>query len=398
MDYKKYISKTAFEMKPSGIRKYFDIAATMPDSISLGVGEPNFVTPKVARDAAIASINSGITRYTSNSGLLELRKLLSKYMKERFELIYSCDNEIILTVGASEGIDIALLALLNPGDEVLLPEPCFVAYAPAIRLAGGVPVVLKCVKDNGFIVTPDMIENNITNRTKAILMCYPNNPTGAIMTKEELKALVPSIIKHDLIVLSDEIYAELTYNGLEHVSIASLDNMWERTIVFNGFSKSFAMTGWRLGFVCAPYEIAKHILKIHQYMIMCAPTAAQYAAVAMLEDSFSNDFAEVKNMRQEYDRKRKFLYTSLIDMGLDCFEPRGAFYMFPSVESTGLSGEDFIEQLLAKHKVCIPPGIAFGEAGYYHIRISYAYSMETIEKAMEKMREFIAELSVKRSM
>ncbi|NCA66504.1 MAG: aminotransferase class I/II-fold pyridoxal phosphate-dependent enzyme [Clostridia bacterium] len=391
MDYKKYVSKVAYEMKPSGIRKYFDIAATMPDSISLGVGEPNFVTPSVGCEAAIKSIKDGITRYTSNSGLLELRELISRYMREKFSINYTTD-EIIMTVGASEGIDIALLALLNPGDEVLLPEPCFVAYSPAIKLAGGVPVVLKCVKENGFIVTPDMIENNVTPKTKAILMCYPNNPTGGIMTKSELEALLPAIKKNDLIVLSDEIYAELTYGGIKHTSIASLEDMWERTIVFNGFSKSFAMTGWRLGFVCAPREFAKHILKIHQYMIMCAPTAAQYAAVAMLKDAFSNDFAEVAKMRDEYDRKRKFLYKSLIDMGIECFEPKGAFYMFPNVEKTGLNGEDFIEQLLAKYKVCIPPGIAFGEAGYYHIRISYAYAMETIELAMEKMREFMQEL------
>lgn len=391
MDYKKYISKVAYEMKPSGIRKYFDIAATMPDSISLGVGEPNFVTPTVGCEAAIKSINDGITRYTANSGLIELRELLSRYMKERFSLNYAAD-EIILTVGASEGIDIALLALLNPGDEVLLPEPCFVSYAPSIRLAGGVPVILKCVKENGFIVTPEMIENNVTSKTKAILMCYPNNPTGGIMTKSELEAIVPAIKKYDLIVLSDEIYAELTYGGIQHTSIASLDGMWERTVVFSGFSKSFAMTGWRLGFVCAPKEISKQALKIHQYMIMCAPTAAQYAAVAMLKDGFENDFEEVRKMRDEYDRKRKFLYKSLIDMGLSCFEPKGAFYMFPSVESTGLSGEEFIEKLLEKYKVCIPPGIAFGEAGYYHIRISYAYAMETIELAMEKMREFVNEL------
>lgn len=391
MDYKKYISKVAYEMKPSGIRKYFDIAATMPDSISLGVGEPNFVTPSVGCEAAIKSINDGITRYTSNSGLLELRQLICRYMQERFAVNYT-PEEIIMTVGASEGIDIVLMALLNPGDEVLLPEPCFVAYAPAIRLAGGTPVILKCVKENGFIVTPEMIEAKVTDRTKAILMCYPNNPTGGIMTKSELEAILPAIKKHDLIVLSDEIYAELTYGGIKHTSIASLPDMWERTVVFNGFSKSFAMTGWRLGFVCAPKEIAKQALKIHQYMIMCAPTAAQYAAVAMLKDGFSNDFAEVAKMRDEYDRKRKFLYKSLIDMGLDCFEPKGAFYMFPSVEKTGMSGEVFIEALLDKYKVCIPPGIAFGEAGYYHIRISYAYAMETIVLAMEKMREFMAEL------
>ena len=291
MDYKKYFSKIAYEMKPSGIRKYFDIAATMPDCISLGVGEPNFVTPEVGCKAAIKSIEDGITRYTSNSGLIQLRKLISRYMETRYGLSYNPDNEIITTVGVSEGIDIAFMALLNPGDEVLLPEPCFVSYAPAVLLAGGVPVVVKCVKENGFIITPEMLEEKITPKTKAILMCYPNNPTGAIMTKEQLQAVAPVFEKHDLIVLSDEVYSELTYGGLNHVSIASLPRMRERTIVFNGFSKGFAMTGWRLGYVCAPKEIIEQVLKIHQYMIMCAPTAAQYAAAALLEDGLSNDFA-----------------------------------------------------------------------------------------------------------
>ena len=392
MDYKKYFSKIAYEMKPSGIRKYFDIAATMPDCISLGVGEPNFFTPEVGCKAAIKSIEDGITRYTSNSGLIQLRKLISRYMETRYGLSYNPDNEIITTVGVSEGIDIAFMALLNPGDEVLLPEPCFVSYAPAVLLAGGVPVVVKCVKENGFIITPEMLEEKITPKTKAILMCYPNNPTGAIMTKEQLQAVAPVFEKHDLIVLSDEVYSELTYGGLNHVSIASLPRMRERTIVFNGFSKGFAMTGWRLGYVCAPKEIIEQVLKIHQYMIMCAPTAAQYAAAALLEDGLSNDFAEVAKMREEYDRKRKFLYRSLGEMGLECFEPKGAFYMFPSVESTGVDGETFVERLIHEYKVCCPAGIAFGEAGYYHIRISYAYAMEQIEKGVERMAKFVKQL------
>ena len=392
MDYKKYFSKVAYEMKPSGIRKYFDIAATMPDCISLGVGEPNFVTPKVGCDAAIKSITDGITRYTSNSGLIELRRLISKYMETRYSLSYNPDNEIVTTVGVSEAIDIAFMALINPGDEVLLPEPCFVSYAPAVRLVGGVPVTVKCVKENGFILTPEMLEEKITPRTKAILMCYPNNPTGAIMTKEQLEAIAPVLIKHDLIVLSDEVYSELTYGGLEHVSIASLPKMRERTIVFNGFSKGFAMTGWRLGYVCAPKEITEQVLKIHQYVIMCAPTAAQYAAAALLEDGLKNNFSEVLRMREEYDRKRKYLYPALLDMGLECFEPKGAFYMFPGVESTGLDGETFVERLIHEHKVCCPAGVAFGDAGYYHIRISYAYAMEQVVKGTERIAKFVNQL------
>lgn len=392
MEYKKYFSKVAYEMKPSGIRKYFDIAATMPDCISLGVGEPNFVTPQVGCDAAIKSITDGITRYTSNAGLIELRRLISEYMEKRYSLSYNPDNEIITTVGVSEGIDIAFMALLNPGDEVLLPEPCFVSYAPAVRLAGGVPVTVKCVKENGFILTPEMLEEKITSRTKAILMCYPNNPTGAIMTKEQLEAIVPVFLKHDLIVLSDEVYSELTYGGLEHVSVASLPKMRERTIVFNGFSKGFAMTGWRLGYVCAPKEIIEQVLKIHQYMIMCAPTAAQYAAAALLKDGLKNNFSEVLRMREEYDRKRKYLYPALLDMGLDCFEPKGAFYMFPGVESTGLDGETFVERLIHEYKVCCPAGIAFGEAGYYHIRISYAYAMDQVVKGVERIAQFVNQL------
>ena len=402
MDYKKYFSKIAYEMKPSGIRKYFDIAATMPDCISLGVGEPNFVTPEVGCKAAIKSIEDGITRYTSNSGLIQLRKLISRYMETRYGLSYNPDNEIITTVGVSEGIDIAFMALLNPGDEVLLTNRDYIAlqlyHRHQVHDGLGVqplhrgPVVVKCVKENGFIITPEMLEEKITPKTKAILMCYPNNPTGAIMTKEQLQAVAPVFEKHDLIVLSDEVYSELTYGGLNHVSIASLPRMRERTIVFNGFSKGFAMTGWRLGYVCAPKEIIEQVLKIHQYMIMCAPTAAQYAAAALLEDGLSNDFAEVAKMREEYDRKRKFLYRSLGEMGLECFEPKGAFYMFPSVESTGVDGETFVERLIHEYKVCCPAGIAFGEAGYYHIRISYAYAMEQIEKGVERMAKFVKQL------
>ncbi|MDD4292025.1 MAG: aminotransferase class I/II-fold pyridoxal phosphate-dependent enzyme [Clostridia bacterium] len=389
MNYDNYFNKVAKALKPSGIRKYFDLAASMPDCISLGVGEPNFVTPKVGLDAAIKSINDGITRYTSNSGLMELRELISVYMKERYGLTYDAKTEIIATVGVSEGIDVAFLTILNPGDEVLLPEPCFVSYAPAVLLAGGVPVRINCKKENGFILTKEMIEENVTEKTKAILMCYPNNPTGAVMTKEQLADLVPSFIKHDLLVLSDEVYSELTYDGLRHISIASFEGMRERTIVFNGFSKGFAMTGWRLGYICAPVELEEQMLKLHQFIIMCAPTQAQYVAIALLKEGLKTDFGFVKDMCAEYDRKRKYLVKKLAEMGLDCFEPRGAFYIFPSVESTGIGGEEFSERLIREFKVCVPPGNAFGEAGYYHIRISYAYAMEQVQKGMDRMAEFV---------
>jgi aminotransferase len=392
MDYNKYFSKVAYEMSPSGIRKYFDLAATMPDCISLGVGEPNFVTPKIGIDAAIKSMQKGITRYTANSGLMELRTLIARYMAERQGVCYNPENEIICTVGVSEAVELAFMAFINPGDEILVVEPCFVSYAPLIRLSGGVPVVINTVKENGFKLTPDLLEAAITPRTKAIMMSYPNNPTGGIMTKTDLEAVAPILIKHDIIVLSDEVYSELTYNGLKHTCMASIEGMRERTIVFNGFSKTFAMTGWRLGFICAPFEIMEQILKIHQYLIMSAPTGAQYAAAAMLEDAFTNDFAEVKLMREEYDRKRKFLHSELVDMGLECFEPEGAFYMFPSVESTGLNGDEFSEQLISECKVCVPAGIAFGNSGYGHVRICYAYAMEQIEEAMRRMRVFVKNL------
>lgn len=388
MDYNKYLNKKVVEMKPSGIRKFFDVAAAMPNCISLGVGEPNFVTPDNARLAAIKSIASGETKYTSNSGLLELRTAISRYMKERFDLLYDA-KQVIITVGVSEAIDNSLRAILNYGDEVLIPEPCFVAYAPCVTLAGGVPVGIPCTADNGFILTPEIIEKYVTDKTKLLFFPYPTNPTGGIMTKEQMEAIVPVIKKHDLLVLSDEVYAELTYGGLKHVSIASLDGMYERTITLNGFSKAFAMTGWRIGYVCAPAEIITQILKIHQYAIMCAPTAAQYAALACLEDGFKDNFAVVEEMKAEYDRKRKFLHGGLISMGLDCFEPLGAFYMFPCVKSTGMDGEEFANTFLRSHEVAVVPGGAFGDCGKDYIRISYAYSMEKLEKALAKMKDFL---------
>ena len=375
-------------MKPSGIRKFFDVAAAMPNCVSLGVGEPNFVTPDIARLAAIRSIADGETKYTSNSGLLELRKAISRYLQERFDLAYD-PAQVIITVGVSEAIDNSLRAVLNPGDEVLIPEPCFVAYAPCVTLAGGVPVGIPCTADNGFILTPEVLEKYITDKSKLLFFPYPTNPTGGIMSKEQMEAITPVIIKHDLLVLSDEVYAELTYGEKTHVSIATLDGMYERTITLNGFSKAFAMTGWRIGFVAAPKEIITQVLKIHQYAIMCAPTAAQYAALACLEDGFKNNFAEVEKMKAEYDRKRKYLHTSLVEMGLSCFEPLGAFYMFPCVKSTGMDGEEFANAFLQAQEVAVVPGGAFGDCGKDYIRISYAYSMEKLQIAMERMRKFL---------
>ncbi|HHT83234.1 MAG: aminotransferase class I/II-fold pyridoxal phosphate-dependent enzyme [Christensenellales bacterium] len=388
MDYSRYISSRAQSLKPSGIRKFFDVAASMPNCISLGVGEPNFVTPDYAREAAIASIQRGETKYTSNSGLIELREAIKKYLSQRFNLEYDV-SQIIITVGVSEAIDNTLRALINFGDEVLIPEPCFVSYAPCVTLAGGAPISIPCTKDNGFILTKEQIKSRITDKTKLVFVPFPSNPTGGIMTKEQLEDIAEVIIENDLLVLSDEVYAELTYGENKHYSIANVKGMQERTVYLNGFSKAFAMTGWRIGFAAAPVEIIQQILKIHQYAIMCAPTAGQYAALACLEEGFKDNFATVEMMKAEYDRKRKFLYKSLLDMGLECFEPLGAFYMFPSVESTGMNGEEFATAFLKSHEVAVVPGGAFGNSGVNHIRISYAYSMEKLEKAMDRMREFL---------
>ena len=360
----------------------------MPNCISLGVGEPNFVTPDYAREAAIASIQRGETKYTSNSGLIELREAIKKYLSQRFNLEYDV-SQIIITVGVSEAIDNTLRALINFGDEVLIPEPCFVSYAPCVTLAGGAPISIPCTKDNGFILTKEQIKSRITDKTKLVFVPFPSNPTGGIMTKEQLEDIAEVIIENDLLVLSDEVYAELTYGENKHYSIANVKGMQERTVYLNGFSKAFAMTGWRIGFAAAPVEIIQQILKIHQYAIMCAPTAGQYAALACLEEGFKDNFATVEMMKAEYDRKRKFLYKSLLDMGLECFEPLGAFYMFPSVESTGMNGEEFATAFLKSHEVAVVPGGAFGNSGVNHIRISYAYSMEKLEKAMDRMREFL---------
>ena len=392
IDYQAKLNPVARDMKPSGIRKFFEIAATRKDCISLGVGEPDFVTPEKFSRAGIQSILDGKTQYTANSGLIDLRKAISKYLDGFIGVHYDPASEIIVTVGASEGLDAAFRAVCAPGDEVLVPEPCFVCYAPLVSLTGATPVAVKCRIEDEFKLNPAEVEAAITDKTKAIIVAFPNNPTGGVMEKADLEALVPIIEKHDLMVFSDEIYGELVYNGLQFTSIASIGNMRERTIVLSGFSKAFAMTGWRLGYICAPKPVMDVVYKIHQYGIMCAPTAAQYAALAALEESFKDDFAEVKEMRSKYDERRRYLVDRLNEMGLTCFEPRGAFYAFPCVKSTGMDGEHFALALLDAKNVAVVPGGAFGDSGKDFIRISYAYSVEAIKKALDKIEEFLAEI------
>lgn len=392
MDYAKKLNPIARDMKPSGIRKFFEIAATRKDCISLGVGEPDFVTPAAFSKAGIDSILQGKTQYTANAGLMQLREAISKYLDSFIGVHYDPASEIIITVGASEGIDAAFRAVCAPGDEVLIPEPCFVCYAPLVSLTGATPVSVKCFIEDEFKLNVEELKKAITPRTKALLIAFPNNPTGGVMEKADLEALVPVIEENDLIVFSDEIYGELVYNGLRFCSIASLGNMRERTIVLSGFSKAFAMTGWRLGYMCAPKPIADVVYKIHQYGIMCAPTAAQYAALAALETSFANGFKEVGEMRAKYDERRRYLVDRLNAMGLTCFEPRGAFYAFPCVKSTGMDGEEFAYALLEAKNVAVVPGGAFGDSGKDFIRISYAYSVEAIKTALDKIEEFLSEL------
>lgn len=385
-----FVNERASKLKPSGIRKFFDIVHERKNAISLGVGEPDFVTPWDIRDAGIRSVQKGRTQYTGNRGLPELREYISRYLKERFQAEYSPDR-IIVTVGASEGIDLTLRAVCEEGDEILIPDPSYVSYEPCVKLNNARPVCVRCKADNGFILTPESLEESITERTKALILAYPNNPTGGIMTKQQLEAIIPVIEKHDLLVISDEIYAELTY-GQKHVSIASLPGMKERTVLINGFSKAFAMTGWRLGYLCCPPEIDEAVFKIHQYAIMCAPTMSQYAALYALKTGFEDNFSTVEEMHDEYNRRRRFIVSSFNQMGLTCFEPKGAFYVFPSVESTSLTGEEFATRLLQEKDVAVVPGSAFGECGTYHIRCSYATSMERIGIAMERTQAFLKDL------
>lgn len=383
-----FVNERSLALKPSGIRKFFDIVQDMPNAISLGVGEPDFITPWDVRDAGIRSLQKGRTQYTANRGLKELRENIARYLFVRFGVEATADR-IIITVGASEAIDLALRAVCEIGDEILVPDPCYVSYAPCVSLNGGTPVSIKCSADNGFIITPEAIEAAVTPKTKAIILAYPNNPTGGIMTREQLEAIAPVIVKHDLLVISDEIYAELTYGDKTHASVAAIDALKERTVLINGFSKAFAMTGWRLGFAYSPKEIDAAMLKIHQYTIMCAPTASQYAALFALKAGFDDGFSVVKEMHDAYDKRRRFIVKAFNDMGLSCFEPRGAFYVFPSVKSTGMDGEEFATRLLKEEKVAIVPGSAFGDGGKYHIRASYAASIDRISEAMDRTEKFL---------
>ncbi|MBQ4053485.1 MAG: aminotransferase class I/II-fold pyridoxal phosphate-dependent enzyme [Clostridia bacterium] len=385
-----FVNQKSKLIKPSGIRKFFDIVRETEGAISLGVGEPDFVTPWKVRSAAITSLQRGYTQYTGNRGLPNLLQLVSQYLETRFSLAYD-PKHILITVGGSEAIDLALRACVEQGDEVLVPDPAYVSYSPLVTLSDGVAVPVECREEDNFVLQPQYLEKAITPKTKALILTYPNNPTGAIMTREQLEAIAKVVIKHDLLVISDEIYAELTY-GRKHVSIASIEGMKERTVYIGGFSKAFAMTGWRLGFACAPAAIDDAMFKIHQYGMLCAPIMSQYAAVEALRDGLSDGFATVEEMRDSYDKRRKFVLHSLREIGLHCFEPQGAFYAFPSVKSTALSGEEFAERLLKDQKVAVVPGNAFGEFGQNNVRISYATSMNALSEAFDRTSAFLAKL------
>lgn len=387
LDYSNILSQTVQEIKPSGIRKFFDLLDNMTGVVALTVGQPDFITPWHIRVAAIESLENGKTYYTSNSGTLELRQEISSYMNRRYELNYDPKSEIIVTVGGSEAIDIAMRALINPGDEVIIPQPAFVCYGPICDLAGGRPVYLNTKEENKFKLTADELKSAITDKTKLLVLPYPNNPTGAIMTREDLEEIAEVLRGTDIMVLSDEIYCELTY-GRNHVSIASLDGMRERTIIASGFSKTYAMTGWRLGYTLAPAAVTKQMLKIHQYAIMCAPTASQYAAV----EAMRNGDSDVDMMRAEYNRRRRYIVGGLRGLGIDCFDPEGAFYVYPNISKFGLSSEEFCERLLNEEKVAIVPGTAFGDCGEGFTRISYAYSVEHIAKALDRIERFVKKL------
>ncbi len=381
------LSDKIVDVKPSGIRKFFDIVSEMPDAISLGVGEPDFDTPWHIRDEGIYSLEKGKTFYTSNAGLKELRCEIRNYIQRKQGITYDPINEILVTVGGSEAIDIALRCMVNPGDEVIIPQPCYVSYEPCAVMADAVPVIIDLKHENEFRLTAEELEAAITDKTKILILAFPNNPTGAIMEKKDLEAIAEVIIKHDLYVISDEIYSELSYNEA-HVSIATLPGMKERTIMINGFSKAYAMTGWRLGYACGPELIMKQMTKLHQYAIMCSPTVSQYAGIEALD----NCEKEVQKMVNEYNVRRRFLTDSFNRLGLTCFNPEGAFYVFPCIKSTGMKSEEFCEKLLHSKKVAVVPGNAFGESGEGHIRVSYAYSLNHLNEAISRIEEFINEL------
>lgn len=387
IDYTRLLASAAKEIKPSGIRRFFSLANEMKDVISLGVGEPDFKTPWVIRQAGISSLDRGQTWYTANSGLSALQKEISKYLNRRFDLKYD-PGQVIVTVGGSEAIDIAMRSLLNPGDEVLIPEPSFVCYSPIASLCGAVPVPIVTVEEDEFRLSPKSLADSITPKTKVLVFPFPNNPTGGVMRREHLEEIAKVLRGTDIMVISDEIYAELTYGGRRHVSIASIDGMKERTIVVNGFSKAYAMTGWRLGYATGPQPVIEVMNKVHQYAIMCAPTTSQYAAIEALRSCDE----EIERMAKEYDKRRRLIVMRLNEMGLHCFDPGGAFYAFPCIRGTGLSSQDFCEKLLYSKKVAVVPGDAFGNSGEGFVRISYSYSIEHIIEALRRIEEFIKEL------
>lgn len=383
-----FLSDKVIQIQPSGIRKFFDIVSEMKDAISLGVGEPDFDTPWHIREEGIYSLEKGKTFYTSNAGLKELKIEICNYLKRKFEIEYSYQEEVLVTVGGSEAIDIALRAVINPGEEVIIPQPSYVSYLPCAVLADAVPVIVKLKEEDEFRLTKQQLLDSITEKTKVLILPFPNNPTGAIMTRADLEEIAQVIIEKDLLVISDEIYSELSYDK-KHVSIASLPGMKERTILINGFSKSYAMTGWRLGYAAGPEEIITQMIKIHQFAIMCAPTTSQYAAVAALRDGDR----DVEEMKQAYNQRRRYLVHALREMGLDCFEPFGAFYVFPSIKKFGMTSEEFANRLLQEEKVAVVPGTAFGECGEGFLRISYAYSLEDLKKALERLERFVKKLA-----
>ena len=385
------LSDKIVAIPPSGIRKFFDIVSEMKDAISLGVGEPDFDTPWHIREEGIYSLEKGRTFYTSNAGLKELKVEIHNYLHRRFDVTYDADTEIMVTVGGSEAIDIAMRAMINPGDEVLIPQPSYVSYVPCAVLADGVPVMIELEEKDQFRLTPEKLLEKITPKTKILVLPFPNNPTGAIMTREDLEKIVEIVLEKDLFVISDEIYSELTYGAERHVTIASFPEMKERTVLINGFSKSYAMTGWRLGYACAPAEILAQMLKIHQYAIMCAPTTSQYAAVNALREGDE----DVQHMRESYDQRRRYLMNAFKEMELPCYEPLGAFYTFPSIKRFGMTSEEFANRLLQEEKVAVVPGTAFGDSGEGYVRISYAYSLKSLKEALGRIERFISRLDGK---
>ncbi len=387
MNYDQIISQRIQNIKPSGIRKFFDILEEMTDAISLGIGEPDFVTPWHIRDAGIYSLERGHTKYTSNAGMLELRREISNYLRRRFDLSYDYAKQILVTVGGSEAIDLALRCLLNPGDEVIVPVPSFVCYGPLTEMAGGVPVYVELKAENQFRLTPEQLKAAITPKTKVLVLPFPSNPTGGIMSRPDLEAIADVLRGTDIMVVSDEIYAELTY-GQRHVSMANLTDMYERTVVVNGFSKSHAMTGWRMGYVCAPQPVIASMTKLHQFGIMSAPTTSQYAAI----EAMRNGDKDIEHMREEYDSRRRYLVENLNRIGLTCFEPKGAFYVFPCIKSSGLTSEEFCERFLMEEKVAVIPGTAFGPGGEGYVRACYAASMKDIAEAVSRMDNFLQNL------